>query len=138
MPFSFNKQEKPLETLSVAQNLGCISEHFCSNPAGETAQRVSVDPTVPNGDWTHAPEDADALRVPPPIPPRYPEIDLRVFDHPEQEFPDTIVYSPLEWCNREPLSGSLELRPIIAATIVKLIEKLTHQYGMGTRNKCSL
>jgi hypothetical protein len=63
--------------------------------------------------------------------PRYPEIDSRSFDHAEDDGPQHIVYVPQEALKRDPFSGTCELRPIVAATIVKLIEKLTHQHGMG-------
>lgn len=67
----------------------------------------------------------------PPIPPRYPEIDSRSFDHAEDDGPHHIIYVPQEALKRDPFSGTCEPRPIVAATIVKLIEKLTHQHGMG-------
>ncbi|KAG0013160.1 Guanine nucleotide exchange factor lte1 [Entomortierella chlamydospora] len=71
----------------------------------------------------------------PHILPQCPENDAHGFDHAEDEGPDTIVYGPLEGY---PNSGNYELRPIVAATVAKLIEKLTHQYGMeqdsGTRH----
>ncbi|KAF9184919.1 hypothetical protein BGZ51_003042 [Haplosporangium sp. Z 767] len=75
----------------------------------------------------------DAAHVPcalPAVPPRYPEIDARAFDHPEDEGPSTIVYASLPISKQDSISGGYELQPIVAATIVKLIEKLTHQYGM--------
>ncbi|KAF9962916.1 Guanine nucleotide exchange factor lte1, partial [Modicella reniformis] len=65
-----------------------------------------------------------------PIPPRYLEIDTRVFDQAGDESPYNIVYAPHETLKHGLFSGTSELRPIIAATIVKLIEKLTYQYGM--------
>ncbi|KAG0292569.1 hypothetical protein BGZ96_003992 [Linnemannia gamsii] len=130
MSYSYNKHEQTLESFStnVAQGLSeqlfTHAEDVSENPI-QAASITVVDPNA-------TPEDAgDESPAPPPIPPRYPEIDLRVFDHPEQESTETIVYVPsLEGLKRESLSGTLELRPIIAATIVKLIEKLTHQYGM--------
>ncbi|KAG0203492.1 hypothetical protein BGX28_004245 [Mortierella sp. GBA30] len=70
-------------------------------------------------------------KAPPLVPPRYPEISARSFDLPEEEGPDTIVYASTSMSKQDTPSGS-ELPPIIAATIVKLIEKLTHQYGMDS------
>ncbi|KAG0019515.1 hypothetical protein BGZ81_009688 [Podila clonocystis] len=77
---------------------------------------------------TLAPSPPAHTDLPPPIPPRFPEIDAQVFDTMAEDSPDTIVYVPHE--PMETISGSTDLPPIIAATIVKLIEKLTLQYGM--------
>ncbi|KAF8983771.1 hypothetical protein BGZ46_009564 [Entomortierella lignicola] len=63
------------------------------------------------------------------IPPRCPENEAQGFDHAEDEGPDTIVYAPFE---SGQLPGNCGLRPIVAATVAKLIEKLTHQYGMDS------
>ncbi|KAI1318318.1 hypothetical protein EDD11_006831 [Mortierella claussenii] len=59
-------------------------------------------------------------------------MDTSDFDHPDKEGPDTIVYAPLRAPQHDSLSGACEVRPIIAATINKLIEKLTHQHGMDS------
>lgn len=83
---------------------------------------------------TLAPSPPAHQNLPPPIPPRFPEIDAHVFDTMAEDTPDTIVYAPHE--PMEAMSGSIDLPPIIAATIVKLIEKLTHQYGMGKILSC--
>lgn len=131
MSFSYNKHGQPLESFSTKVTQGLSEQLFthAKDASDKTIQAASVTAVDPNA----TPEDVGGEPpAPPPIPPRYPEIDLRVFDHPEQESSETIVYAPpLEGPKREPHSGTLELRPIIAATIVKLIEKLTHQYGMG-------
>ncbi|KAF9333217.1 hypothetical protein BG006_003890 [Podila minutissima] len=79
---------------------------------------------------TLAPSPPAHQNLPPPIPPRFPEIDAHVFDTMAEDTPDTIVYAPHE--PMEAMSGLIDLPPIIAATIVKLIEKLTHQYGMDS------
>ncbi|KAF9132027.1 hypothetical protein BGX30_012807 [Mortierella sp. GBA39] len=127
--FSYNKHGQSLEsfTRGVALRLSEQRYNRAEDASGKTVQVAgAVDPTATSEDTEEAP-------APPPIPPRYPEIDLRVFDHPEEESSETIVYAPpLEGSKRELLSGTLELRPIIAATIVKLIEKLTHQYGLDS------
>ncbi|KAG0313771.1 hypothetical protein BGZ99_008593 [Dissophora globulifera] len=79
------------------------------------------------------PPPSSSVQPPPPPPPRYPEIDARVFDQVEGEGSDNnIFYAPMENSVLDSTSETYELRPIIAATIVKLIEKLTHQYGMNS------
>ncbi|KAF9088150.1 hypothetical protein BGX23_007593 [Mortierella sp. AD031] len=134
MSFAYNRHGQPLEALttSVAQSLNALvdqPDHLLE----DVPQPAVPDSTVPTEDWTTSASDATgAPPVPPHIPPRYPEIDLRVFDHPENESTESIVYAPLEGLIRESLTGTLELRPIVAATIVKLIEKLTHYYGMDS------
>lgn len=126
--FSFNKYGQPHESfaVSVAQRFSEQRYSRAEDASGKSAQAAgAVDPNATS-------ENTEEPPAPPPIPPRYPEIGLRVFDHPEEESSETIVYAPpLEGSKRESLSGTLELRPIIAATIVKLIEKLTHQYSLG-------
>ncbi|KAF9959721.1 hypothetical protein BGZ72_008968 [Mortierella alpina] len=77
-------------------------------------------------------DDADAPAAPPLVPPRFPEINARAFDLPEEEGPDMIVYASPPLPGQDSAPGTSELPPIIAGTIVKLIEKLTHQYGMDT------
>lgn len=62
----------------------------------------------------------------------------RVFDHEEGEGPHNIIYAPAERPKRDQPSRTCEVRPIIAATIVKLVEKLTHQYGMGRYRTASI
>ncbi|KAF9128363.1 hypothetical protein BGW39_005143 [Mortierella sp. 14UC] len=137
MNFSYNKHGvQPLESFvtSVAQSLNNLSDQCCSNRSEDVqADKAATLTSSPNGDWKNASEqDAAEPPAPPPISPRYPEIDLRVFDHSEKESQETIVYAPIEGYKRESLSGTLELRPIVAATIVKLIEKLTHHYGLDS------
>ena len=126
--FSYNKHGQPFESFAtgVTQRLSEQRYSRAEDALNKTVQAVGV------FDSNAISEDTEGPPAPPPIPPKYPEIDLRVFDHPEEESSETIVYAPpLEGSKRESLSGTLELRPIIAATIVKLIEKLTHQYGLG-------
>ncbi|KAF9911441.1 hypothetical protein EC991_003697 [Linnemannia zychae] len=137
MNFSYNKYGgQPSESFaaSVTQSLNNLSDQCCSSHCGSVqADKAAALESSPKGGWKSASEkDVEESPAPPPIPPRYPEIDLRVFDHPEEESQETIVYAPLEGSKRKSLSGTLELRPIVAATIVKLIEKLTHQYGMDS------
>lgn len=130
--FSYNKHGQPLESfaMSAAQKLSEQRYSRAEDASSKAAQAAGA------ADLNAASEDTEEPPAPPPIPPRYPEIDLRVFDHSEEESSETIVYAPpLERSKRESLSGTLEQRPIIAATIVKLIEKLTHQYGLS---KCLL
>ncbi|KAK3844602.1 MAG: hypothetical protein J3R72DRAFT_72775 [Linnemannia gamsii] len=135
LPFSYNKHAQPMESFatSITQSLNNLSGQLYDHSEDAPTDKATIgDPC--EDCTTNTPEgDAEEPPAPPPIPPRYPEIDLRVFDHPEEESTETIVYAPpLEGSKRESLSGTLELRPVVAATIVKLIEKLTHQYGMGT------
>lgn len=78
---------------------------------------------------TLAPSPPAHSSLPPPVPPRFPEIDAQAFDTMVEDTPDIIVYVPHE--PMDAMSGSIDLPPIVAATIVKLIEKLTHLYGMG-------
>ncbi|KAG0265346.1 hypothetical protein BGZ95_003348 [Linnemannia exigua] len=135
MPFSYNRHGQPMEsfTTCVTQSLNNLSSQLYDHSEDAPADKTAIDNSC-KGCATNAPEgDTEESLSPPPIPPRYPEIDLRVFDHPEVESTETIVYAPpLEGSKRESLSGTLELRPVVAATIVKLIEKLTHQYGMDS------
>ncbi|CAO3565863.1 unnamed protein product [Mortierella alpina] len=78
-------------------------------------------------------EEANVSAATPPlVPPRFPEINARAFDLPAEEGPDMIVYASPSPSGEDSTSGVSELPPIIAGTIVKLIEKLTHQYGMDT------
>ncbi|KAF9990525.1 Guanine nucleotide exchange factor lte1 [Mortierella antarctica] len=77
-------------------------------------------------------EEANAPAAPPLVPPRFPEISARAFDLPAEEGPNMIVYASPSLPGQDSTSGISELPPIIAGTIVKLIEKLTHQYGMDT------
>ncbi|KAI7832610.1 hypothetical protein BC939DRAFT_2003 [Gamsiella multidivaricata] len=143
MPFSWELYSQSLQTSSAtnvepnpaySQDNHCnhgipyppINQtHYCSTDAG--IQRQSLGGTLPSS----APE-SPLLSDAPPVPPRYPEIDSRVFDHPEDEGPDSIVYAPSDSTGDISAPGRGEPLPIIAATIVKLIEKLTHQHGMGT------
>ncbi|KAF9289215.1 hypothetical protein BGZ68_009814 [Mortierella alpina] len=77
-------------------------------------------------------EEPNVPAAPPLVPPRFPEINARAFDLPEKEGPDMIVYASPSLLIQDCTPGGTELPPIIAGTIVKLIEKLTHQYGMDT------
>ncbi|KAG0334827.1 hypothetical protein BG000_008023 [Podila horticola] len=79
---------------------------------------------------TLAPSPPAHPSLPPPVPPRFPEIDAQAFDTMVEDTPDIIVYVPHE--PMDAMSGSIDLPPIVAATIVKLIEKLTHLYGMDS------
>ncbi|KAF9933085.1 hypothetical protein FBU30_006586 [Linnemannia zychae] len=136
--FLYNKHDQPLESLdaSMAQKLDNTARrnYICSKDISDKAAQTATfnaSNTGPSEPWSNNPSNiVNELPVPPPIPPRYPEIDLRVFDHPENESAETIVYAPFEDSSRESSSNTHEPRPIIAATIVKLIEKLTHQYGL--------
>ncbi|KAF9148798.1 hypothetical protein BG015_009457 [Linnemannia schmuckeri] len=131
MSFSYSKHGLPLESFAtgVSQRLSERQQYTHAEDASNKTVQAAVAVVNPHATI----EATNEPPVPPPIPPRYPEIDLRVFDHSQEESFETIVYAPpLEVSKRVSLSGTLELRPIVAATIVKLIEKLTHQYGMDS------
>ncbi|KAF8942289.1 hypothetical protein BGZ47_006635 [Haplosporangium gracile] len=131
MSFSDSKHGLPLELFATGVSQRLSERQRCTHTENASNKTVQAAAAAVNPHATN--EDINGPLVPPSIPPRYPEIDLRVFDHPEEESSETIVYAPpLEVSKRVLLSGTLELRPIIAATIVKLIEKLTHQYGMDS------
>ncbi|KAF9580896.1 hypothetical protein BGW38_002274 [Lunasporangiospora selenospora] len=68
--------------------------------------------------------------TPPAGPPRYHEVNMQMFNDPEDENSLAIVYSVLDSTDNDPASHASELRPIFACTVIKLIEKMTHQYGM--------
>ncbi|KAF9398295.1 hypothetical protein BGX21_007975 [Mortierella sp. AD011] len=121
--------------IDIEQSTNAIQEERDCLPA-ESDLRMNDGFDRPNADIClssvgYIPDGASA----PHILSQCPENDAHGFDHAEDEGPDTIVYGPLEG---DPNSGSYELRPVIAATVAKLIEKLTHQYGMeqgsGTRH----
>ncbi|KAF9433510.1 hypothetical protein BGZ76_009337 [Entomortierella beljakovae] len=90
-------------------------------PKGKVNNNLAFS-NVTNGTAGNVESMVDELTVPP----RCPENDAHGFDHAENEGPDSIVYANLSngQCSKD---GS---RPIVAATVAKLIEKLTHQYGM--------
>jgi len=83
-------------------------------------------------DNIQSPELTPTTLVPPPVPPPFLEIDVRVFDITEEaEGCSTIAYGQQPEPTPEGSAGNTSLKPIVAGTIVKLIEKLTHQYGMS-------
>ncbi|KAG0261149.1 hypothetical protein BG011_001313 [Mortierella polycephala] len=98
--------------------------------SGERENLTGTDHPRNSKKMKHATGVAQVPCALPAVPPRYPEINARAFDHPEDEGPSTIVYASLSISKQDSISGGYELQPIVAATIVKLIEKLTHQYGM--------
>ncbi|KAF9175440.1 hypothetical protein BGX20_005521 [Mortierella sp. AD010] len=116
--------------IDIEQSTNAIQEERDCLPA-ESDLRMNDGFDRPNADIClssvgYIPDGASA----PHILSQCPENDAHGFDHAEDEGPDTIVYGPLEG---DPNSGSYELRPVIAATVAKLIEKLTHQYGMDSK-----
>lgn len=117
------------------------SQHCCTIERPQEVPTSSIYP--PSMTYVHHPaatvqldvmqsiEEPNVPAAPPLMPPRFPEINARAFDLPEKEGPDMIVYASPSLLNQDCTPGGTELPPIIAGTIVKLIEKLTHQYGMG-------
>ncbi|KAG0056020.1 hypothetical protein BGZ83_006633 [Gryganskiella cystojenkinii] len=78
-----------------------------------------------------SPEATPTALDAPPIPPPFLEIDARVFDITEEaEENCSIVYGQQTEQITDSVSGGNESRPIVAGSIVKVIEKLTHQYGL--------
>lgn len=120
--------EEMLKRLAIANDRDIVSPN--SLPSLNTdreRKRLSESTLAPSS-------PALPTSLPPPIPPRFPEIDAHVFDTVAEDSLDTIVCAPHD--PTDAMSGSIDLPPIIAATIVKLIEKLTHQYGMGKILPC--
>ncbi|ORZ28830.1 ras guanine nucleotide exchange factor domain-containing protein, partial [Lobosporangium transversale] len=73
--------------------------------------------------------------LPPPKLPRYSEVGAGVFDYlndrlEEHESSDAIVYASLSTPSSDAQLNASPLRTIAAATAAKLVEKLTHQYGI--------
>lgn len=120
--------EEMLERLAIANDREIVSPDSLPAPnTDKERKRLSESTLAPS-------PPALPTSLPPPIPPRFPEIDAQVFDTMAEDSPEIIVYAPHD--PTDAMSGSIELPPIIAATIVKLIEKLTHQYGMGKIFPC--
>ncbi|KAF9385481.1 hypothetical protein CPC16_007969 [Podila verticillata] len=116
--------EEMLERLAIANDRDIVSpDSLPSLNTDRERKRLSESTLAPS-------PPALPTSLPPPIPPRYPEIDAHVFDTMAEDSPNTIVYVSHD--PTDAMSGSIDLPPIIAATIVKLIEKLTHQYGMDS------
>ncbi|KAG0226135.1 Guanine nucleotide exchange factor lte1 [Mortierella sp. GBA43] len=127
---------RPLETIPIEQESAESSLDCTDDSTGLTMQEgihLDADFEQRTECKTPSPDVLSASQTEMHInPPRYLEIDSRVFDHTEDEGLHNIIYVPQETVKRDPFSGTSEVRPIIAATIVKLIEKLTHQYGMDS------
>ncbi|KAF9361805.1 Guanine nucleotide exchange factor lte1 [Mortierella sp. AD094] len=115
--------------IDIEQNINDIQkDHNCQ--AVESELQIDNDFSCANADRCLSNvEPMPDVTSAPHIPPWCPENDAQGFDHAEDEGPDTIVYAPLEGDHH---LGNYELRPIVAATVAKLIEKLTHQYGMDS------
>ncbi|KAI8603603.1 hypothetical protein EDD21DRAFT_24583 [Dissophora ornata] len=137
MSLSYSLLSQPALTLVTGAEqhpIGSLNDQtsISLHPVRQTGhQTIGIGICTTADDKKPTSEDVTEACSAPLIPPRYPEIDARVFDRTADEGPDSIVYAPLATPN-DSLSSTHELRPIIAATIVKLIEKLTHQYGMDS------
>ncbi|GJJ74854.1 hypothetical protein EMPS_07212 [Entomortierella parvispora] len=117
----------PLESIPV------YTEDTATVPRMETTSVKKLGKQFDPLDNVQSPEPTPTTLVPPPVPPPFLEIDARVFDITEAaEGCSTIVYAQQPETASEGSTGSAGLKPIVAGTIVKLIEKLTHQYGMNS------
>ncbi|KAF9100866.1 hypothetical protein BGX27_000220 [Mortierella sp. AM989] len=123
---SFIKSPSHTSAATTEKSVCDVQREQCCLP---TKSKEQIDDSCINTEGGFSVEPISEAASTSQIPPRCPENDAQGYDHSEDEGPDTIVYAPFD---NDQLLENCGPRPIIAATIAKLIEKLTHQYGMDS------